>query len=465
MSGKTLRFWDLALYAVAMNLAIRWIAPAAAAGPASMPLWVLAMLGFMGPLVIATAELTSRFPSEGGLYAWTGQTLGPFAGFLCGWLYWTCNLPFFSGLIYFIVNILGMAAGPWAQGALANPLIFLALSLFLAGAVAALHLMGLGVGKWLSSLGAGASLGVLAILIAAAVVLASRHGPATNFARASYAPALNADTAALWATMVFAFGGPEALAFLRNDVKGGLPQILRVLALVGLTLMAAYILGTGAMLTILRPEEASRLSGLPDAVRLCLTRLGLGALAPAALLLLALSMLGGYSSWFGVAARLPFVVGVDRYLPSAFGRRNPRTGAPVVAIIAQTVIVLILVVLSQAGASVKAAYDFLVSMSVLTYTLPFVFLFVVYLIQQARPAPAGVWTAPGGAPVARLIGVVGLAVTFSAIACTLVPSSDATDKLGALVKLLVASAVLIAGGVAVYAVASRRALVAAARRA
>jgi len=457
MSGRSLRFWDLALYAVAMNLAIRWIAPAAAAGPASMPLWGLAMFGFMGPLVIASAELTGRFPGEGGIYAWTGQTLGPFIGFLCGWLYWTCNLPFFSGLIYFIVNVLGVAAGPRVQAALADPVIFLAVSLFLASAVAALHLMGLGVGKWLSSLGAAASLGVLAILIAAAVVLASRHGPATNFVKASYAPPLDANGAALWATMVFAFGGPEALAFLRNDVKGGLPQILRVLTLVGLTLAVAYIMGTGAMLTIMKPEEASRLSGLPDAVSLSLTRLGLGVLAPAALLLLALAMLGSYSSWFGVAARLPFVVGVDRYLPSAFGRRDPKTGAPVMAIIAQTVILLALVVLGQAGASVKAAYDFLVSMSVLTYTLPFVFLFVVYLIVQTRPAPAGAWTTPGGAPVGRLIGVVGLIVTSSAIACTLVPSPDAGDQLGAVVKLLVASAVLIAMGVGVYTVASRRA--------
>jgi glutamate:GABA antiporter len=461
MTGRPLRFVDLALYAVAMTLSIRWIAAAAAAGPMSILLWVLAMVGFMGPLVIATAELTSRFPGEGGLYGWTGQALGPFAGFVTGWLYWTCNLPYLSGLLYFIVNVLAVAGGPTVQNAVKEPAVFAAFAVALAVLVAALHFMGLGIGKWLGNVGAAASIGLLAILIAAGAALALSRGSATNFTTTSYALPLNADGAALWATMVFAFGGPEALAFLRGDVRGGMPQILKVLAVVAVILAGAYVLGTLAMLAIMAPGEASRLSGVPDAVELSLSRLGLGALAPGALILLALSLLGGYSAWFGVAARLPFVIGVDRYLPAAFARRSPRTGAPTTAILVQTLAVIILVALSQAGASVKAAYDFLVSMSVLSYTVPFVFLFIAYLILQGRAAPADAWAPRGGPRVARRIGAVGLVVTLSAIACTMVPSPDATDKVGAVVKLLVASTVLIAAGVAIYAYERRRAAVAA----
>ncbi len=455
MSARPLRAWDLGLYAVAMTLSIRWVAAAAAAGPASVPLWAAAMIGFMAPLVIATAELTSRFAGEGGLYSWTRETLGPFAGFLCGWLYWTCNLPFFSATLYFIVNVLAGAVGPGAAPLLKDPLIFSGLAIGLAAAIGGLHLAGLGAGKWLANFGAAASCGLLAILAVAGAALALRHGPATDFAKASFAPPLDANGAALWATMVFAFGGPEALAFLKGDVKGGTPQILRVLAVVGVVLAAAYMLGTLAMLAILRPEEASRLSGLPDALRLSLGRLGLGAAAPAALLLLALSLLGSYSAWFGVAARLPFVIGVDHYFPAAFARRNQRTGAPVVAIGVQTLAVMGLALLSQAGASIKAAYDFLVSMSVLSYTLPFAFLFVVYLKIQGRDPGPGAWAPPGGAGAARLIGAVGLAVTLSAIACTLVPSPDAADKLAAVVKLVVSSGVLIGAGAILYALAAR----------
>jgi len=34
LSAKPLRFWDLALYAMAMTLSLRWLSVAAAAGPA-----------------------------------------------------------------------------------------------------------------------------------------------------------------------------------------------------------------------------------------------------------------------------------------------------------------------------------------------------------------------------------------------------------------------------------------------
>jgi len=457
VTARPLRFADLALYGVATSFSLRWIATAAAAGPASLPLWLLAAVGFMAPLVIATAELTCRFPGDGGIYAWTRETMGPFAGFVTGWLYWTCNLPFFSGLLYFIVNVLAQAAGPGAEGAVKDPLVFATLASALAAAIGGLQLMGLGTGKWLVNFGAMATFALLGVVIAAAAALAVRHGAATNFAASSYSPPFDANGAALWATMMFAFGGPEALAFLRGDVKGGTRTILRVLVLVGLVQTAAFMAGTVGILTILEPSEASRLSGVSDALRMSLSRLGLGGLAPVTLILLALGFLGSYSAWFGVAARLPFVIGVDHYMPAAFARRSARTGAPTTAVIVQTLAVIVLVALSQAGASIRAAYDFLVSMGVLSYTIPFVSLFVVYLIAQGRAAPADAWTPPGGPRLARLIGAVGLIVTLSAIACTMVPSPDAADKLAAVVKLLVATAVLIGAGAVIYVSARRRA--------
>jgi amino acid transporter len=297
---------------------------------------------------------------------------------------------------------------------------------------------------------------VFAILMAAAFVTVRDTGPATDFVHASYQPPLNADGAILWATMVFAFGGAEALAFLRGDIHGGVGKIVRVLVVVGILLVIGYGLGTSSMLAILTPEQTTRLSGVPEALRMAFVRLGAPELGRPAVLLLGLSMLGGFSAWYGVAARLPFVIGVDRYLPAAFARKNPKTGAPTVSILVQTLAVVVLVLLSQAGAGLKAAYDFLVQMTVLSYTLPFLFLFAVYVVVQKRRAPEGEWSAPGGRGVARLIGWVGFVVTLSAVLCTLVPSPSEPDKQLAITKLVVASAVLILGGVPIWAVAKLR---------
>lgn len=457
-SRPTIGFWDIVLYATAMNFGIRWLSTAAAAGPASLLVWIFAALGFLAPLAIATAELAGRHDGEGAVYVWTREAIGPFAGFICGWIYWTCNLPFFSGLLYFIVGVIATACGPDVKALLDQPGARMLVASALAIGVAALHLAGLGVGKWLPNMGAISSLALLALLIGAGVILAMTNGPATSFTTATYLPAFDANGAILWSTMVFAFGGAEGVALLRNDVRGGTAQLVRAVGVVGVFLTLAYVAGSAAIMAIIPTAEASRLSGLPDAIAISLQRLDLADWAPIALGVLAVASLGSYSAWFGVAARLPLAVGIDRYAPAVFAKLHPRTGAPVAAIITQTIIVVILIIISQAGATMEAAYDFLVAMSVLSYTAPFVFLFIAYLKAQTRTAPAGAWTTPGGPNTARVVGWTGLLVSLSAIACTLVPSPDAADPAGATFKLIFASAVLILSGAGIYALARMRRL-------
>jgi len=457
--AKTLGFADLFFYAASVALSIRWISVAAAAGPASLPIWVLAVLVFSGPLIVATAELTTRFPGEGGVYVWTGQTFGPFWGFLCGWLYWMSNLPFFSGVLVFMLNLLALALGPAGKPLLEHPWLFTAVAVAVSIAVGGLHYFGLGTGKWLSNIGGVSNFALIGLLTATAIGVGMKHGVATDFAHASYRPPLDANGAILWATMVFGVGGTEALAFLRNDVRGGMKVILGVLATVALVQIAFYLIGTGSLLVILSPQTATRLSGLPDALILGLKTLGLGPIAPLVLFGAFLCSLGSYSAWFGVGARLPFAAGIDAYLPAAFGRRDPRSGAPVVSIAVQTLIVAVIVVISQAGDTLKGAYDFLVAMSVLSYTLPFLFLFAVFLATQGRASAPDAWRVPGGRGVAVAIGLVGLVATIVAVACTLVPSPDAKDQVGEVVKLVVASGVLIFSGIAFYAAARWRTLV------
>ncbi|QGZ94888.1 APC family permease [Terricaulis silvestris] len=450
---RTINFWELVLYSTALTFGIRWLATAAAIGPASLPIWILAAVGFLAPLAIATAELAGRYEGEGAVYAWTRDTMGPFAGFVCGWIYWVCNLPFFSSVLFFFIEALSHIS-PDLQAALEPAPVRLAIATIVAIVIAGANLIGMAAGKWLPVFGAIASLTLLATLLIVGWMLGLRDGPATNFATADYTPPLDANGAILWATMVFGFAGAEAVALLRNDIAGGMKRLVRAIAMIGVFLVVAYVAGTIAMLTIVSPEQATRLSGLPEALQLGLGRVGAGGLAPFAMLLLALVMLGSYAAWFGAAARLPYAAGLDHVLPRVFAFRDPKTGAPVASIIVQTIAVVALVWLSQAdGENAREAYDFLISMSTLSYTLPFLFLFAAYLIAQRMPARVGAWVAPGGKRGAVAIGTVGFLVTLSAVLCSLVPSPDAQDQLGTTLKLLLASAVLLLSGVVLYALA------------
>jgi amino acid transporter len=449
---QKLKFWDAALYMLAVGIGIRWIAVAAAVGPASLPLWALALFVFFVPLAVATAELTARYEGEGGIYLWARDGIGPLAGFICGWLYWIALMPYFAGILYFLSGLAIAAIG----GDPKDSLLYISISVTISLLVTAVQVAGLKYGKWPPNVGMIGGWIVVFIIVATGAVIGTEGRSATDFRHSSYAVPFDFDTAILWGTIVFAYSGLETAGMLRNEIEGGMRTVVRVLAIVGIGSIFVYLAGTSSFLVILPQSELTRLGGFSDALRTGLGHVGLGRYAPLVIGLFALSMLGSFVAWFGVGARLPFAAGIDAFLPAIFARRNAKTGAPVPAILLQAVLMIGIAILSQAGSSVAGAYDFLVAMAVLGSTIPYLFVFWV-LIKTADMSPVpGAWAPPGGRRTTLVLGWLGMASSLVAIACTMVPSSSDPHPLAAFLKIIVAAAAMIGVGLLFYWLAARR---------
>ena len=65
--------------------------------------------------------------------------------------------------------------------------------------------------------------------------------------------------------------------------------------------------------------------------------------------LLALAIAGIGSAWMGGSARIPFVAGLDSYMPSWLGKVHPKYATPHAALIVQAIISTILVSLNFYG--------------------------------------------------------------------------------------------------------------------
>ena len=449
---QKLKFLDTALYMLATGLGIRWIAVAAAVGPASLTLWLLALFVFFVPLAVATAELTARYEGEGGIYLWARDGVGPLAGFICGWLYWIALMPYFAGILYFLSGLAIAAIG----GDPKDTLLYISISVAISLLVTAVQVAGLKYGKWPPNVGMIGGWIVVFIIVGVGAVLGAQGKSATDFLHSSYVVPMNFDTAILWGTIVFAYSGLETAGMLRNEIEGGMRTIVRVLAIVGVGSIFIYVAGTSSFLVILPQSELTRLGGFSDALLTGLDHVGLGRYAPLVIGLFALSMLGSFTAWFGVGARLPFAAGIDAFLPAIFARRNPKTGAPVPAILLQAGLMIAIVILSQAGSSVAGAYDFLVAMAVLGSTIPYLFMFWVHIKTANMPPVPGAWAPPGGRRTTLLLGWVGMASSLVAIACTMVPSSSDPHPLAAFLKIVIAAAVMIGVGLLFYWLAARK---------
>ncbi len=186
-------------------------------------------------------------------------------------------------------------------------------------------------------------------------------------------------------------------------------------------------------------------------------RVRLPAAGPVAAFLITIGNIGGVGAWLASTARLPFVAGIDRYLPPAFARLHPRWGTPHVALIVQAAGAALFVVLGQAGTNVKGAYDFLVGLGVISYFIPYLLMFAAMIKLQRERAPEGIIRVPGGRPVAILLASVGLATTAISIVLAALPQEDSTDPVLAVVKVVGSGVGLVGVGVLLFGRARLRA--------
>jgi amino acid transporter len=400
-------------------------------------------------------ELSSRYPSEGGLYVWSKRAFGDFSAFMSAWTYWTSNLPYFPAVLYFAAsNILFMRQNAWAHLS-NNATFYVVFSLLTLSTATLMNIVGLDVGKWLNNIGALAMWIPVGIVIVLGLIAWHRYGSATHFTLHSMKPSAHLNDVIFWSVLTFAFGGCETASFMGEEIKNPCRSVPLALLFAGLTVAFCYIVGTAAILIALPSGEVSGLQGLVQAISKTASRVGFPGVLPVAAFLIALSNIGAAGAYLAAVARLPFVAGIDRFLPSAFGALHPRWKTPWVALLTQFVLGALFIFMGQAGTSVKGAYDVLVSMGVITYFIPYLYLFAAQIKLQREPAGTEVFHVPGGKPIAKLVAALGFLTTTLTIAVSLIPQPDEPNKPLALLKIVGGTGALVLIGVGIYLAGKR----------
>lgn len=395
---------DVTLFAIACIVGARWIPAAAHAGPGSVMLWLLAALFFVVPLAIAVATLMAKYPGAGGLYLWTRGDFGPWHGFLAFWVYWMGLAVWFPSATMFYMSVAFTTLGP-SYAHLANErLPLLALSIVAIWLALGSNLIGMKVGKWTENLG-GASAWVLgAVLVSVAWLVWSRRGSATPM---HFMPQWNWGTVSFWSTIAYGMSGLELAGLMGAEMHHPESTMRRAGWIASAFATVFYGAATIAMLVLLRPEKISELNGYSDIANTAGSALGVFWLAP---LIAVLVLAGGMGQIGGIGtaiSRLPFAAGVDGLLPKAFARVHPRWGTPHYSILALGLVASFLLIVMQVGDSMRAAYDSLVSLMVITGFLPYLYIF------------GSAWKAGK-----RWSALSGWAITILAILCSVVPTAD-----------------------------------------
>ena len=394
----------------------------AANGGVTVWLWIISLLLFFWPQGIAVIELAHRYPGEGGVYLWAKEAFGDFHGFLSGWCYWTNNMLYVPTVMLYFVGVSVYVLGPGHQGLADNKIFASIASLTLLAALTLFNILGLGVGKWINNLGAIGTFIAAAVLIGLGIVIWSRLG--TTITAADFKiPANPKFVLNSFGVICFGLVGLELASVMGDEIQDPRRTLPGAVAWGGLISGALYV---GATLTLLIAvgKNVNVLQGIVQAVTHMAAQVGLNWLTVPFALMLSLSIAGIGSAWMGGSARIPFVAGLDSYMPSWLGKVHPRYATPYAALIVQGIVSAVLVILNFAGAGVQETFQKLLSLAVVLQLVPFVYMFgalVKFAVTESMPK------GQYGRVTMFLAGLSGFLTTILGIALVFFPAQQITS--------------------------------------
>jgi amino acid transporter len=347
----------------------------AANGGVTVWLWIISLLLFFWPQGIAVIELAHRYPGEGGVYLWAKEVFGDFHGFLSGWCYWTNNMLYVPTVMLYFVGVSVFAMGPGHAGLADNKNFAMLASLVLLTLLTVLNIVGLGVGKWLNNVGGVGTFIAAGVLIALGVTAWLRFGTTMTAADFRIPPdprfVLNS-----FGVICFGLVGLELASVMGDEIRDPQKTLPGAVAWGGVLSGALYMGATLTLLIAVGKNDISVLQGIVQAVSHMAGEVGVGWVITPFALMLSISIAGIGSAWIGGSARIPFVAGLDSYMPSWLGKVHPRYATPHAALIVQAVVSLVLIVINfYASGGVQEAFQTMLSLAVILQLVPFLYVF------------------------------------------------------------------------------------------
>ena len=287
--------------------------------------WLFPAYGLLAlGIVVPYARVARHFGRTGGPVAYA-ESLGPFAAFQAGWIYWVARAAAFAAnlniLVAYLATLVPAFSGPSARAALILAAVAAIAAVNIAGVRRAIRLLNL-----LTLLKA-------APLIAAALLALAWYGPPPAPSGLPEAGALEASALLI----LYAFVGFETAVVAAGETADARRTIPRALILT--------VIGTALLYMIVQLGYSAAMPAGPagDAP---LVAWGERLIGPAGATLLTLaaiaSLLGNVSGGITGTARTSYAMARDGLLPPVFAQVSPRYATPVPSILVLSGLVALL---------------------------------------------------------------------------------------------------------------------------
>lgn len=406
---RTLTYYDLVIYGLAYVAPFGLFQSLGFVWEASNGLMVLAYI-LAAVCMYFTAKsyavMTEAVPSAGSVYGFARHALGPFTGFIAGWMILLDYL-LIPAYVYVVMAV--------ALGTLIPEVDRALWILVLGGATLGINWFGVRVTSRVNLFSVVAQVTVLAlVLVLSLMALYHGKGDGALTLRPLYAPGLFHAKSIFTATSicVMSFLGFDAISTLAEEIKSDDKRIVGR-AIVGVLLIAAVMLAVTAWIL------GDLMSGFaikdPAAAVYELTEWAIGhwaSLLTAWVMATVVGLTNALPMQVGVA-RVMYAMGRDRQLPTVLAKIHPKHGTPYVGMLVTTVISI------AVALAMRFQMDELVSIVNFGALTGFLLLHVSVIVKFWIKERSGQWIAHRVVPSVGIIVVLAVLSGMSSLAMTL----------------------------------------------
>ncbi len=405
---RVLGLLDITLFTVSAMLVVDQLTASAAIGTKVIGWWILAIVVFLIPYGLITAELATTYPDQGGIYVWIKRAFGPRWAARTTYWYWVnvamwmpAVFLLFAGMFMqlFVDRWTDWPAGKWPQ---------IILAVGLTWAVVGVGVARLEIGKWVNNIGAALKAIIIFAIGAGGIVFAIRHGAANTINGSSFVPSFDVAKEFL-PVIVFMLLGFELVSSMAGEVKHPEKRIPRALATSGAAIAFLYVFATIGILLALSLDKLGLVQGLVDTFRAIFGTSGAGEVVVYALGIGALyTFFTNMTTWSMGANRAAAEAAADGELPGLLAREHPVRGTPVAAFVATGVISTAVLLVAALFIDTQDSLFYAVfAASSVVFLLPYLLMLpAAAILRRKDPDTERPFRIPGGTRVAAALGAI-----------------------------------------------------------
>lgn len=416
--------FSLAMINVAIICSLRGLPMMAEYGLSIVFFLLVAVVLFLIPVSLVSAELATAWPKRGGIYAWVKEAFGEKWGFVAICLQWLQNLVFYPTALAATAAVIAYLINPDLAN---NKLYTLVVVIVVYWGAILLNFKGMKVSGMVSTI--GTILGIIfpgAVLVILALLwLLSGQPSQITFNLQSMVPNLDNIQNIVFLTGVFLFfAGMEVSGVHALEVHSPQKDYPKAIFISALIVIAIFLLGSIAIAIIIPQGQISLTAGIMQTFYAVFNKFNLGWAVPIVAILAAPGMIVQVSSWIAGPSRGLLATAENGNLPPFFEKMN-KNNMPINIMIVQGIIVSIIAFIFLFMPSVSSSFWILTDLAALIYLTVYIIMFSAALkLRYSQPNTPRPYKVPGGKAGMWIFAGLGIIASLVAIILGFFPPSQ-----------------------------------------